>query len=127
MSLTSQIKDFARQRAGSATLPPMVEAVCPTVYKQVRKLEKNAASEITAYLTTEERQRLEDYLATSRDDHDANCIQRMLELAEELDYLDDLLISLRKTHPTEFEALINQRSSVVGDLETARRLLRKLL
>ncbi len=77
--------------------------------------------------STEHRDHLRELMAASRDAQSSNCIQRISELAEELDYLDDLLTEIRQTHPTEYKALINQRSSVVGDLATARKLLEKLL
>ena len=127
MSLTALARAAIDERAGKASLGPIAESVCPTVYKQVRKLEKKASLEIDAYLSPDEHARLNDLLSEVRDNADKNCIQRVLELAEELDYLDDVLLNLKASHPVEYQALVNQRSSVIGDLDTARKLLRKLL
>ena len=128
MSLTTLVRDFVDTRAGKTSLGPLAEAACPTAYKQVRKLEKKATAEIVDLLSSpQQRDKLASLMSEMRDSSSKNCIQRILELAEELDYLDDLLIDIKQNHPTEYQTLIGQRNSVVGDLATARKLLEKLL
>ena len=127
MSLTTLARELVEKQAGKASFGPIAEAACPTAYKQIRKLEKQAAQELDIYLSEDERNRLHGLMSDTRDTQTRNCMQRVLELAEELDYLDDLVTQLKLTHPNEYTALVNQRSSVIGDLESARKLLKKLL
>ena len=127
MSLTSLARLYAEQHAGSASLGPFGEAACSAGYKKIHSYTSKAAGELQGLADPAETAHLQDIATGNHDQGTRNCAQRVLELAEELDYLNDILNTVKTNKPTEYQTLISQRDSVVGDLAAARKLLEKLL